>query len=74
MSTIQITYSTRVEVDLQEVCDSLDIRMEHINTITTTGNVLNVFTVSGSLLHYEFDPAMICDGEMDDQNPTTKIV
>ena len=74
MSTIQITYSTRVEIDLQEVCESLGIRMEHINTITTTGNVLNVFMVSGSLLHYEFDPSMICDSEMDDQNPTTKIV
>ena len=74
MTTIRITYSTHVEIDLQEVCESLGIRMEHINTITTTGNVLNVFMVSGSLLHYEFDPGEICDSEMDDQNPTTKIV
>jgi hypothetical protein len=73
MSTIQITYSTLVELDLQEVCESLDIRMEHINTITTSGNVLNVFMVSGSLLHYEFDHGEICDAEMDDQNPTTII-
>lgn len=74
MSTIRITYSTHVEIDLKEVCDSLGVRMEHVNTVTTSGNVLNVFMVNGSLLHYEFDPSMIWDSDMDDQNPTTKIV
>ena len=74
MSTIQITYSTQVEINLKEVCDSLGVRVEHVNTVTTSGNVLNVFMVDGSLLHYEFDPSMIWDSDMDDLNPTTKIV
>ncbi len=74
MSKIQITYSTRVELDLQEVCDELKIRMEHIKTITTSGNLLSIFMVSGELLNYEFDFSRICDAEMDEWNPTTKIV
>ena len=74
MSKIQITYETRVELDLQEVCDDLKIRMEHIKTITTSGNLLSIFMVSGELLNYEFDFSKICDSEMDEWNPTTKIV
>ena len=74
MSTIQITYSTHVEIDLQEVCDELNVNPREVCNIETSGNVLTIWMVSGSILHYEFDPAMICDGEMDDQNPTTKIV
>ena len=74
MSTIQITYSSRVEIDLKEVCDSLGVKVEHVKTITTTGNLLNIFMVNGSLLHYEFDFSMICDSTMDELNPTTKIV
>ena len=74
MSTIQITYSTRVEIDLEEVCESLEIRMEHIKTITASANLLSIFMVSGELLNYEFDFAEICDAEMDEWNPTTKII
>ena len=73
MSTIRITYTTHVEVDLEEVCDELKIRMEHIKTVTATGNVLNIFMVNGSLLHYEFDPAILCDTAMEEQNPTVCI-
>ena len=74
MSAIQITYSTRVEIDLEEVCENLEIRMEHIKTITTTGNVLDILMKDGSELQYEFDSSLLEDSEMDDQNPSTKIV
>ena len=74
MSTIQITYSTRVELDLQEVCDELEVKVEDVSNIVTTGNVLDILVKDGSILRYEFDPGIICDSEMDDQNPTTKIV
>ena len=74
MSTIQITYSTRVELDLQEVCDELEVKVEDVSNIVTTGNVLDILMKDGSILRYEFDPSILCDSEMDDQNPTTKIV
>ena len=74
MSTIQITYSTRVELDLQEVCDELNVNPREVKTVTTGGNVITVVMNDGSFHLYEFDPGEICDAEMDDQNPTTKIV
>tara|TARA_B100000212_G_C27374667_1_gene534177 strand:+ start:1385 stop:1609 length:225 start_codon:yes stop_codon:yes gene_type:complete len=74
MSTIRITYSTHVVIDLQEVCDELNVSSREVKTVTTCGNVITVVMNDGSFYLYEFDPAMICDGEMDDQNPTTKIV
>lgn len=74
MSKIQITYSTRVELDLQEVCDELKIRMEHVKHVTTSYNLLSIFMVDGTLHNYEFDFAEICDAEMDECNPTTKII
>lgn len=75
MSTIQITYSTRVEIDLHEVCESLGIfNVKDVTNIVTTGNILEVTTKDGETLQYEFDPSILCDSEMDEQNPTTKIV
>ena len=74
MSKIQITYSTHVEIDLEEVCESLGVKFEDVSNIVTTGNVLDVLMKDGSELQYEFDPSILCDSEMDDQNPTTKIV
>jgi len=73
MSTIQITYSTQVELDLKEVCDELNVSLSEVKTVTTSGNVITVVMNDGSFHLYEFDPAMIYDSEMDDQNPTTKI-
>jgi len=69
MSLIRITYSTHLDIDLQGVCDVLNIRVEDIKTVTATGNVLNVFMVNGSLLHYEFYPPHC----VDDQNPSVCI-
>lgn len=74
MSKIQIIYSTRVELDLQEVCDELKIRMDQVQHITTAGNLLSIFMKDGRLHNYEFDFSRICDAEMDEWNPTTKIV
>ena len=74
MSTIQITYSTRVEIDLEEVCDELNVNSREVKSVTTCGNVITVVMNDGSFHLYEFDIAEICDAEMDDQNPTTKIV
>ena len=74
MSTIQITYSTRVEIDFQEVCDELNVSSREVKSVTTCGNVITVVMNDGSFHLYEFDPGEICDSEMDDQNPTTKIV
>jgi len=71
---IRITYSTHVEINLQEVCDELNVSSHEVKTVTTCGNVITVVMNDGSFHLYEFDPSMICDGEMDDQNPTTKIV
>ena len=74
MSTIQITYSTRVEIDLEEVCEELNIQMDYVQHITTSGNLLSIFMKDGRLHNYEFDFSKICDAEMDEWNPTTKIV
>ena len=53
--SLRINYEARVELELDTVCEDLNIVIEDIRAITVNYNVLTIKTFDDKTLIYEFD-------------------
>jgi hypothetical protein len=72
LKAIRIAYTALVELNLEEVCNTLGIDSSDIDSITTTDNVVTMTMNDGSSHIYEFDDLMIGE-DIDTANPTTTV-
>ena len=53
--SLRINYEARVDLELDTVCEDLNIAIEDIRAITVNYNVLTIKTFDDKTLIYEFD-------------------
>ena len=53
--SLRINYEAKVELELDTVCEDLNIAVEDIRAITVNYNVLTIKTFDDKTLIYEFD-------------------
>ena len=53
--SLRINYTAKVELELDTICEDLNITVEDIRAITVNYNVLTIKTFDDKTLVYEFD-------------------
>lgn len=57
--SLRINYTARVDLDLDVICESLNVNIEDVDSITASSNILTIKTFNDKTLTYEFDSILI---------------